>query len=298
LKKSALHKNRRPCNFQDRLAETVFNSLPAHVAVIDSRGIIIAANRTWQDFARAEGAHDPHGFVGRNYLDVCDAATGEQAEEAHAAAAGIRAVMAGDTEEFLYDYPCHTRRSRHWFYMRAMRLKPGESLHVLISHEDITALKRTEEALHDSYRALKEKSRNLEQANIALKVILGRRDEDKLALEQKVLSNIKNLVFPYLEKLKRAPLRPRDKANVDIIETRLNDVISPLVRRLNHLDILLTPQEMQVAALVKDGKSSKEIADILTISETTVHFHRKNLRDKLGLKNKMANLRAHLMSLA
>ena len=62
-------------------------------------------------------------------------------------------------------------------------------------------------------------------------------------------------------------------------------------------DLVLTPQEMQVAALIRDGKSSKEIASILIVSEATVNFHRKNLREKFGLKNKRVNLRAYLLSM-
>ncbi len=288
----------RPGKFKDPLAQGVLNSISAHIAIIDTRGVIIETNRAWQNFARGTGADGDFSFIGRNYLDVCDAVTGEQAGDARAVAAGIRSVIDGKVAEFLYDYPCHSPEGRHWFYMRAIRMQSGPPPFIVISHEEITALKLTEEALRQSKEALEEQKRNLEEANIALKVLLRQRNEDKQELEQKVLTNIKDLVFPFVEKLKRAPLRAKDKANIEIIETHLKDVISPLLQRLSHLDILLTPQEMQVAALVKDGKSSKEIADILTVSETTVHFHRKNLRNKFGLKNKATNLRSYLMSLS
>ena len=288
----------RPCEFKDPSAQSVLNSISAHIAIIDARGSIIETNRAWQDFAKGAGVTDEFSFIGRNYLDVCDAATGEQAADARAVAAGIRSVIDGKITEFLHDYPCHCPEGHHWFYMRAIRMQTGSCPNIIISHEEITALKITEEALRQSKQALEEQKRNLEEANIALKVLLRQRGEDKQELEQKVLSNIKDLVFPFVEKLKRAPLRAKDKAVVEIIETHLTDIISPLLQRLSRLNILLTPQEMQVAALVKDGKSSKEIADILTVSETTVHFHRKNLRHKFGLKNQSTNLRSYLMSLS
>ena len=85
---------------------------------------------------------------------------------------------------------------------------------------------------------------------------------------------------------------------LEIVETNLKQVISPFLQRLSAAHMLLTPQEIQVASLVKDGKASKEIAAALNISVTTVNFHRKNLRQKLGLKNTQTNLRTHLMSLA
>ena len=287
-----------PCEFKDPLAKTVLNSLSAHIAIIDAQGVILETNRAWQEFAGAGNSLSASDFIGANYLDVCDATTGDEAQDAHRVADGIRQVIEGAVEEFLYDYPCHAPDGQHWFYMRAIRMDAEGPIRVIISHEESTELKLAQEQLLESKQALEHRRQSLEEANIALKVLLRQREEDKLELEQKVLSNIKDLVFPYIDKLKRAPLRPKDKTNVQIIEDHLNEVISPLLQRLTNLNILLTPQEMQVAALVKDGKPSKEIADILHVTEATVHFHRKNLRTKFGIKNKSTNLRSYLMSLS
>ncbi len=287
-----------PCELDQSFAQTVINSLSAHIAIIDENGVILETNKAWRDFGRLGEDKEDITSIGENYLAICEAATGEGAQDAQQVAQGIRSVIAGELEEFLYDYPCHGPDSRHWFYMRAIRMNDTGPIRVIISHEQITALKLAEEELRMSKNELEAQKVHLEEANIALKVLLRQRDEDKQEMEQKVLTNIKDLVFPYIEKLKRAPLRTRDQTNVEIIETHLNEVISPLLQRLSHLSVLLTPQEMQIAALVKDGKTSKEIADVLHVSETTVHFHRKNLRGKLGLKNKSTNLRSYLLSLS
>ena len=98
--------------------------------------------------------------------------------------------------------------------------------------------------------------------------------------------------------LKNSRLKPRDKTLIEIVETHLSDVISPLLQRFANAKILLTPQEMKVASLVKDGKTSKEIAGILNVSETTINFHRKNLRVKFGLTNQKSNLRSYLLSIS
>lgn len=281
----------------DPVAMAALNSLSAHIAILDADGVILETNQAWQNYARRNDLDRAEGSLGTNYLAVCDATRGADAADARAVAAGIRAVIDGEETEFLHDYPCHGPAGKQWFYMRAIRMAGSDPVRVVVSHEDITALKHTEEALRLRETQLEDQKQSLEEANIALKVLLKQREADKAELERKVLANIKDLVFPYLEKLKAAPLKPREKTMVEILDTHLRDIISPFLQQMRNAGILLTPQEMQVAQLVKDGKTSKEIAAVLNVTEATVNFHRKNLRHKFGLKGKRANLRAHLMSL-
>lgn len=290
-------KNQQAPEWSHPLAKTVLNSLSAHIAILDASGTILETNRAWRRYAAAEKMDGDTSSIGVNYLAICDAAAGEEAEDARTVARGIRAVIAGKTEEFLYDYPCHAPDGPHWYYMRAIRTAGIDPVQVVVSHEEITALKLTEEALRQSEEDLKEQKQSLEEANIALKVLLKQRENDKTELEQKVLANIRQLVLPYVEKLKTGRLKPREKTLVDIVESHLNDIVSPLLQRLSSAKLVLTPQEIQVAALVKEGKSSKEIAGILNVSPTTVNFHRKNLRKKFNLSNTRQNLRAYLLSL-
>ena len=287
-----------PLSFSDELARSVLNSLSAHIAILDRDGVILETNQAWKAFAIKGGAPETFEHRGVNYLKICDTTPGDEAEDAKKVAAGIRAVIAGEVEEFLHDYPCHSKDGPHWYYMRAIRMAGPGPIRVVVSHEEITALKLAENALQKSQEKLFDQKQSLEEANIALKVLLKQREEDKMELEKKVLTNVKDLVMPYVEKLKNSRLRLKDRTLVEIIETHLNDVISPLLQSFANAKILLTPQEMQVASLVKDGKSSKEIASILNVSETTVNFHRKNLRVKFGLTNQKTNLRSYLLSLS
>lgn len=291
----------RPVNeafsFSDALARTVLNSLSAHIAIIDEAGAILEVNDAWRRYAEKGGLPRSYEMIGASYFDVCDNTKGDEIADAIKVSEGIRAVVEGHMNEFLYDYPCHTPDSSHWYYMRAIRMTGPGPVRVVISHEEITALKLTEEALKESQAEILEQKQSLEEANIALKVLIKQREIDKRELEKKVLTNIKDLVFPYVEKLKNARLRPKDRTLVEIIDAHLNDVISPLLQSLANAKIILTPQEMQVAGLVKDGKTSKEIASILNVSETTVNFHRKNLRAKFGLTNQRTNLRSYLLSI-
>ncbi len=283
--------------FTDPMAQTVLNSMSAHIAIIDGKGVILETNRAWQEFAVKNGMAEDQTSIGTNYVEMCDAAVGEGAEDAHAVAEGIRDVVNLRKEEFLYDYPCHTPTAKHWHYLRVIRITDTDPLRLVISHEDITALKLAEEQLYERERELEEQKNNLEETNIALKVLLKQRESDRIELEQKVLANVKELVFPYIEKLKAARLGPREKTLIGIVDEHLQDVISPFLQRLSTANTLLTPQEIHVAAMIRDGKSSKEIADILNVSLTTVNFHRKNLREKFGLTNTPSNLRSFLLSM-
>jgi DNA-binding CsgD family transcriptional regulator len=279
------------------LARAILNSLSAHIAILDEAGVILETNQAWENYALDNGVTEESRFIGTNYLSVCEAAGGPDAVDGRKVARGIRAVIEGRTDLFLHDYPCHSPLGRHWYYLRAIRMAGQGPLRVVVSHEDITALKLSEEALRESQEALKKQKQHLQEANIALRVLLDQRERDKRELEDKVLHNVKNTVLPYVEKLQRLNLKPETRQLVDFIASHLNDIISPFVQHFSSAGILLTPQEIQVAALIKDGKSSKEIADRLKVSETTVHFHRKNLRRKFGLKEKQANLRVFLMNL-
>ncbi len=291
--------NTETLHFSESLARSAFDALSAHIAILDQEGVIRATNRAWQNHAVQGGMPPGYNYHSINYLSICDTTKGEgDQEDACKVAGGIRAVINKELDEFLYDYPCHRPDSMHWFYMRVIRIPDTNPVQVVVSHEEITALKLTEQALRESQEKLHDQKQGLEEANVALKVLLKQREEDRRDLEKRFLTNVKGLVLPYVEKLKSATLKAKDKTLVEIIETHLQDIITPMMQTLTNANILLTPQEMQVATLVKDGKTSKEIADILIVSEATVNFHRKNLRNKFGLTNKQANLRSYLMSLS
>jgi PAS domain S-box-containing protein len=162
---------------------------------------------------------------------------------------------------------------------------------------DITQRSRAEEALKESEKESKEQAKALEEANIALRVLLSHRDEEKKRLEDTVLGSLQNLITPYLQRLKETTLSTEQQAYVDILEANLYEVASPFTDKLSSKCPDITPRELEIAGLIKTGKTNVEIADLLGITESAVSFHRKNLRSKLGLKHKKVNLRSHLLSL-
>lgn len=146
--------------------------------------------------------------------------------------------------------------------------------------------------------ALELKSRSLEEANTALRVLLRHREEDKTTLEEQVSANVGKLIFPYIENLKHLQLNQKQMAQVNTIEENLREIVSPFLHKMTSTYLDLTPREIEIANLVKEGKTTKEITDILNISATAVDFHRKNLRAKFGIKSKKTNLMTFLSSLS
>ena len=142
-----------------------------------------------------------------------------------------------------------------------------------------------------------ERTNNLEEANIALKVLLKRREKDRDELREKILANVKELVLPFIEKLKNDDLSEKQRALMGIMEYNLNDIISPFVKELSSKYLNLTATEIRLASLIRQGKTSKEIAELLKMSPRTVDIHRYNIRKKLGINNKKASLATHLLSL-
>jgi PAS domain S-box-containing protein len=156
--------------------------------------------------------------------------------------------------------------------------------------------KELEQRVKERTGELEEKARNLEEVNTALKVLLQRLDEEKKVLEEKVLLNMRQLIEPYLVKLKKSSLNERQKNLLDILESNLADIVSPFARSFSNSFIKLTPTEIQVANLIRQGKTTKEIANLMNLSTKTIEFHRENIRTKIGIKNKKINLRTYLLS--
>jgi DNA-binding CsgD family transcriptional regulator len=167
---------------------------------------------------------------------------------------------------------------------------------VVVTHENITALKNIEESLKKTASELKFKTRYLQESSMALKVLLRQTEQGKREYEQNVLSNFDALVKPYLHKLKKLTQNPKQRLYIDVIETNLEQMLSSPLNRITSIQSKLTPQEIRVANLIRNGKTTKEIAEILIVSVNSVHFYRKNIRKKLGLKQKKTNLQSYLLS--
>jgi len=179
----------------------------------------------------------------------------------------------------------------------ALRDNDAKPTAVLEISRDVTKEKKLESELRTQAEELDAKSRNLEEINTALRVLLNKREQDKVELEEKVLSNVKELILPYLEKLKKMSLNANQISCMSILESNLSDIISPFSRTLSSKYLSLSPTEIRVARLIKDDKTTKEIAEFMNLSGKTVETHRAHISKKIGIKHKKVNLRTYLSSL-
>jgi DNA-binding CsgD family transcriptional regulator len=143
---------------------------------------------------------------------------------------------------------------------------------------------------------LEVKTSMLSDANTTLKILLHKGAEERKNLEEKVLFNVKELIRPYLQKLRKTDLSEQQDTYMSILEANLADIISPLTRKLAFEYSYLTPSEIQVANFVKKGLKTRQIAALMGLSTRTVDTYRDSIRSKLGLKHMKVNLRSYLMS--
>ncbi len=277
--------------------KVALDSISAHVAILDESGLILETNRAWKDFGLANGIQIEPSCVGLNYLETCDRASKEGFDEPAVIAAGIRKIFLGEIEEFFVNYPCHSPTEERWFALRVVKFRAPEFNRAVMSHENITPLMRVQRDLAVKEQNLREQTEKLAESNIALKVLLEHRQKDRVQLEENMLANIRTLILPYIQELMETRLGKRERTIVEIVEERLNEITAPFLNRLVGLNTILTPQEIKVATMVREGRSSAEIADVLQISVSAIDFHRKQLRKKLGLTGTATNLRSYLLGL-
>jgi excisionase family DNA binding protein len=141
-----LQHSERPAALGERL-RPVLAVLPAHVAVVDKTGTIVAVNEAWKSFARANGGAHRKVGEGVNYLEVCDSATGECSEGAATFAEGLRSVLLNGREEFTLEYPCHSPDERRWFVGRVRCFSANGTPLAMVAHESVTDRKLLEERL-------------------------------------------------------------------------------------------------------------------------------------------------------
>ncbi len=163
--------------------------------------------------------------------------------------------------------------------------------------QEVEYRKQAQKELLKKSKELEARTAGLEEANIALKVMLNTGEKDRHELEEKVTCNLNEMIRPHLASLAAGPLNPRQRDHLRAVSRSLDDILSPLARRFIIEGSRLTPAETQVACLIRQGRTTKQIAAFMGVAASTIDFHRINIRRKLNLTNKRTNLQSYLKSL-
>jgi PAS domain S-box-containing protein len=265
----------------ENLYRTIFETTGTMTTIADERKVIILVNSEWE---RMTGYRKEDWEGKKTWMDCVDQRDLPRMLEYHRQRRIDPQSVPGTYECRLIDSQGRIRN-----VLTTVNLIPGTGNNVS-SAMDITERKEAE-------KELIRKSENLAELNTALKVLLKQREADREALETTLLSNVRDLVLPYIEKIRQGDLDPKARLYLDLITSNLENILSPFSRTLAAMYRNLTAKEIEVANYIKAGKSSKEIATLLNISRVCVDVHRYHIRAKLGLKNKKVNLRAYLASL-
>jgi DNA-binding CsgD family transcriptional regulator len=166
----------------------------------------------------------------------------------------------------------------------------GTPLFISTTAIDLTERKKMESEMEV-------KNRDLDEANIALRVVIGNGEKQRAEQKERVVSNIRSLLKPSVEKLRQSGLTVKQETYLDTLESNIDNIVAPAVETLSSKYPNLSPTEIQVASFVKEGKKTPEIAQMLHVSNRTVEVHRNHIRKKLGIKDQKVNLHTFLMSI-
>lgn len=212
------------------------------------------------------------------------------------------AHVRGETHHYEAEFRLRNKAGGwQWILSRGqavVRDAQGKALRIIGTHTDITRLKEVETQLMLAQASLEQKVRErtieLSESNVALTVLLKKREGDRSILAEQVLSNSAKLVEPFLDRLQESGLNDQQMVLVDILRSNITELTSPFSSNFSTKLVRLTPAEIQVANLVKLGKRTKEIASIMHLAPGTISIHRKNIRKKLELTHQKTNLQTML----
>lgn len=270
-----------------RFLHSFLENLPTPITVFDKDGCVELINPAWDKLIGSKWNY----AVGQPLEHIFPKHAARQIRQSNS-----EILQSGRPMEI--EESVDFQKGRHYFHTVKFPLQDSSG-HTVVGtiSVDQTARKHAEQELRRRKEELRRKSHQLEEMNTALKVLLKQREKDQKELEKRLVMNIRELVLPYVHKLKKMHLNNNQASCLEILETHLADIVTPFLHHVISRHPRMTAREIQVATLVREGKTNKDIAEFMHLSVNTIQIHRHNLRKKLGLKNKKTNLRSYLLSL-
>jgi DNA-binding CsgD family transcriptional regulator len=157
--------------------------------------------------------------------------------------------------------------------------------------------RKYEHELKETAEELEIQKKELERKNIALREVLDQIELEKKEIKDTIALNLALLVVPYIKKLSNERISlEKKRAYLKIMQSNIEHISSSFFRQVIQQKARLSPREVEVCTMIKNGLMNKEISDLLNISIATVERHRFNIRKKLGLANKKINLTTYIQS--
>jgi two-component system sensor histidine kinase UhpB len=260
--------------------------LPGLAYIKDEEGKILYIN----EFAEKTYGWKTKEVLGKTDFDLWSGEVAERMSEGDRQALSKRKVVesideiehAGETISYLsYKFPILRKDFPTWL----------GAIYI-----DITERKKAEDLLKQTTEQLKIEREALERKNVALREVLNQIEAEKNNIKQQIVTNVEQAIMPTLLRMKESS-QPAQIRNFELLEKELNEIASPFLDTIKNKYLKLSPRELEVCRLIKNGMSSKEIAEALKVSLLTVHKYRELIRRKLDLVNDDTNLQTFLQSL-
>jgi len=269
----SLEETRREVN---QLYDALFSEAPMPTFLVDLHGKLLDANQAALDFLET----NRELLMGKPAAAVLSVELAEEIEAAIGAASRLEPPRAPRETQL------EVSGAEKWLFATVVPFETQTGPRAFVLGADVTEQKRMIVALAESEKSLHQKTKALKERNVALRVLIEQKREDTNELVLSVTNNIEQLVMPSLNLLEEAMRNQPEIALVEAARLTLAEIAQPLIRPLGQPQDTaryLSRREYEVLQFVRTGKTTDEIAGVLSLSPATVAFHRNNIRRKLGL---------------
>jgi PAS domain S-box-containing protein len=263
----------------------ILDAIPAHIALLDTNGVILVVNESWRNFGRVNGLDSPGFGVGTNYLSVCDRATGASAEEAPAVGQGIRRVMQGKLPEYSLEYPCHTPTEQHWFRLMVTPVSSEHRMGVVVMHIDVTERRMAENQLREQEQHQRQLAGRLIEAQAIGKVGSWDTDLKTMAVTwseetHRIFGTDSKVFHPtHADFLKRVHVDDRTRVNNAFVQSAHDGTRQSIEHRINLPDGTIKVVEENWQVQLDDARTP--VRAVGTCQDITERKTAEEERDRL-----------------
>lgn len=282
-------------NLKPSIYQAILNSLPTQISIIDEKGNILATNQSWQTQAIKGKIIGRPDCIGYNYLEICEKTEGPERETAQKIAQGIKKVIKGEISSYkdVYSFT-DAEKNERWFLITVAPIQGVKPKIFIVAHEEITSLKILEKRLEEKEEKLEKQKKEIEEMQTTLNEVLKTKEREKREIFYSVKIYLENVIIPLIELIEKKSSKEDIEKLWKVLKEKVEELKSITSGEFKNPFLNLSFKEAQVALLVKEGYSSKEIAKILNLSKPAVDFYRKRIRKKIGLRGSKETLENYL----